>query len=95
MLHINRLKEGPPAINRLRFACTLRDQPAALNLTLESEQRLAIVPEGVPGVAPRTLTVQVQTPADLVGRQLSDRNRDPVFTASMAVAQVMAQSVLT
>jgi hypothetical protein len=31
---------------------------------------------------------------ELVGRQLSDRSRDPVFRESMAVAQVMAQSVL-
>jgi hypothetical protein len=93
-LRIHRLPEGPPAIRRVRIACTLQDQPAALNLTVENEQRLAITPEGVPGV-PRTLTVPPQTPADLVGRQLSDRNRDPVFTASMAVAQVMALSVLS
>jgi hypothetical protein len=30
----------------------------------------------------------------LIGRQLSDRERDPVFHESMAVAQVMARSLL-
>jgi glucose-6-phosphate dehydrogenase assembly protein OpcA len=92
-LRIRRLQTGPPAVQRVRLACVLTDQPAALNLSAESEQRLAITPEGVPGV-PRTLTVAPQSPAELVGRQLSDRSRDEVFTASMAVAQVMALSVL-
>jgi hypothetical protein len=38
--------------------------------------------------------VQPQPLADLVARQLSDRERDPVFHDSMAVAQVFARSVL-
>jgi hypothetical protein len=32
--------------------------------------------------------------AELVGRQLSDRERDPVFAESIATAQVLAQSLL-
>ena len=43
---------------------------------------------------PRTMTVPPHSPAELVGRQLSDRERDPVFRASMSVAQVMARSLL-
>ena len=45
-------------------------------------------------VAERTMTVREQPMADLVGRQLSDRERDPVFNESMAVAKVLAQSLL-
>jgi hypothetical protein len=45
-------------------------------------------------MAARTVTVQPQPLADLVARQLSDRDQDPVFHESMAVAQVLAQSVL-
>ena len=43
---------------------------------------------------PRTLMVQPQSPTDLIARQLSDRDRDPVFSESMAVAQTLAKSVL-
>jgi hypothetical protein len=34
------------------------------------------------------------TAAELIGRQLSDRERDPAFRESMAVAGGMAQSLL-
>ena len=40
------------------------------------------------------MTVPHQSPVDLVGRQLSDRERDEVFHQSIAVAGVMAQSLL-
>ena len=92
-VRIRRLEQGPAEIRRVRFACSIEAKPAALNLVVESEQRLAIVPEGIPG-EPRTLTLPPLTPAELIGRQLSDRERDPVFRESMAAAQVMAQSVL-
>jgi len=52
-----------------------------------------VVLEGVEG-APRTMTLPPVSAAELVGRQLSDRERDPVFHESMAVAGAMAQSVL-
>ena len=38
--------------------------------------------------------IQPQSPAELVGRQLSDRERDPVFTQSMGVAQELARSLM-
>jgi outer membrane receptor protein involved in Fe transport len=45
-------------------------------------------------LAPRTIADTSQSIAELVGRQLSDRERDPVFRQTMAVAQSLAQSVL-
>jgi len=92
-VRIRRLDQGPPEVRRVRIACKLGGQPGALNLVVEGPQRLAILLEGVEG-APRTLTMPPQTPAELVGRQLSDRESDPVFHESMAVAQRMAQSLL-
>jgi glucose-6-phosphate dehydrogenase assembly protein OpcA len=92
-VRIDRQKEGPPEVRRVRIACTLDGKPAALNATVEDERRLTVVPEGR-DVAPRTLAIQPQPLPELVARQLSDRERDPVFRESMAVAQVFAQSVL-
>jgi hypothetical protein len=47
-----------------------------------------------PPAPPRTLMVQPTSPTDLIARQLSDRDRDAVFSESMAVAQTLAKSVL-
>lgn len=93
-VRVHRLSEGPPEVRRLRIACRLEDRPGAMNLVAQSPQRLAIQLEGVEA-APRTLSVPPASAAELVGRQLNDRERDPVFRESMAVAQVMAQSLLT
>jgi glucose-6-phosphate dehydrogenase assembly protein OpcA len=93
-VRIRRLDSGPAEVRRIRLACTLDGQPAALNLVPEEGgRRLAIQLEGVEG-APRTMTVPPLSAAELIGRQLSDRERDPAFRESMAVAQGMAQSLL-
>jgi len=92
-VRLHRLGEGPSEVRRLRIACALTGKPNALAFEVQAADRLAVVPEG-DGAAPRTLTVQPQSLADLVARQLSDRERDPIFHDSMAVAQVFAQSVL-
>lgn len=93
-LRVRRLAEGPPEVRRLRIACTLEGKPAALNFTVEDEgRRLAVMPEGV-AAAPRTLTVPPQPLPELVARQLSDREHDPVFRESMAAAQALAQRIL-
>jgi glucose-6-phosphate dehydrogenase assembly protein OpcA len=92
-VRVRRLGEGPPEVRRLRIACKLEDRPGAMDLVAEGPQRLAIRLEGVEA-APRTLSVPPAAAAELVGRQLNDRERDPVFRESMAVAQVMAQSLL-
>jgi hypothetical protein len=80
-------------VRRVRVACTLDGKPCALNLVIEDGRRLAVLLEGIEA-APRTMTLPPSSAAELVGKQLSDRERDPVFHESMAVAQVMAQSVL-
>ncbi len=93
-IRIRRLDQGPPQIRRVRIACNVDGKPGALNLVAESDLRLAIHLEGM-DAAPRTVNVPQQTPAELIGRQLSDREPDPVFHQSMAVAQVFARSVLS
>lgn len=92
-VRVRRLEQGPAEIRRLRIACKLEGKPVTMNLVVESEIRLMILLEGV-DAAPRTITVPKRTPAELVGRQLSDREPDPVFRESMAVAQVFARTVL-
>jgi glucose-6-phosphate dehydrogenase assembly protein OpcA len=90
---LKRLESGPPEVRRVRIACKLGDCKGAINVTVESEVRLIQTLEGVEAM-PRTITVPPHTPAELVGRQLSDRERSAVFRDSMAVAQTMAQSLL-
>ncbi len=93
LVRVHRLEQGPATIHRVRIAYRVDDKPGAMNLTVEDSQRLILELEGVEA-APRTMSIPPQSPVDLIGRQLSDRSRDPVFRESMAVAQVMAQSVL-
>ena len=93
-VRVRRLSEGPPEVRRIHMTCTLDGKPAAMNLFVEPEgRRLAIQLEGVEA-APRTTAVPTLSAAELIGRQLSDRDRDPAFRESMAVAQGMAQSLL-
>jgi glucose-6-phosphate dehydrogenase assembly protein OpcA len=93
-LRLRRLEEGPPMLRQVRITSVVDSKMLALRFTAEEEgKRLAVVPEGT-GAAPRTVTVPPQPLAELVGRQLSDRERDPVFRSSMAVARVLAESVL-
>jgi glucose-6-phosphate dehydrogenase assembly protein OpcA len=92
-VRVRRLEQGPPEIRRVRIACKLMDRPGAIVLAVGDGQRLSMSLEGVEG-APRTLALPPHSAADLIGKQLSDRERDPVFRESMAVAQVMARSLL-
>jgi glucose-6-phosphate dehydrogenase assembly protein OpcA len=92
-VRVRRLEEGPPAVARVRIACRLDGKAGALNLFAEGGHRLVGALEGT-DAAPRTVTVPPQSDAELIARQLSDRERDPVFRESMAVAQVLAQSLL-
>jgi glucose-6-phosphate dehydrogenase assembly protein OpcA len=90
-VRIHRLAEGPAEVRRIRITCAPESTMGALTLVVEDEQRLAVLPEGN-HMAPRTLTIQPQPLAELVGRQLSDRARDPVFLESMALARIFAQA---
>jgi glucose-6-phosphate dehydrogenase assembly protein OpcA len=92
-IRIRRLDQGPPEIRRLRIATSLDGKQAAFEIVPEDGARLSIHLEGVAG-APRTVTLPGHRAAELIGRQLSDRERDPVFLESMRVARVMAKSVL-
>lgn len=92
-IRLRRLPEGPSEVRRLHLACTLDGKPVKLNIAYDGERRLTVVPEGI-DAAPRTMTVQPQPLAELIGRQLSDREHDPIFHESMAVARVFADSVV-
>jgi glucose-6-phosphate dehydrogenase assembly protein OpcA len=91
-VRVHRLADGPSEIRRVRIACAPGGVPGALAFSAEGG-RLTGMLEGV-AAEPRTMAVPERSLADLVGRQLSDRERDPVFYESMAVARVLAQSVL-
>jgi glucose-6-phosphate dehydrogenase assembly protein OpcA len=91
-VRIRRLPEGPTELRRVRIACQLQGKPGALNVVIQDDRRLAVVPEGIEA-APRTLTMRHESVAELICRQLSDREPDPVFRESAAIAQVFARSI--
>jgi glucose-6-phosphate dehydrogenase assembly protein OpcA len=93
-VRIRRLPEGPSEVLLLRIQCQLAETTGAVVIRLEDGRRLVAVQEGV-AAAPRSTNIQPQSPAELVGRQLSDRERDPVFTQSMGVAQELAKSLMS
>ncbi len=93
LVRIVRREEGPHEIQRIRMGFHIDGRDSLLDLFVQDGRRLAARVEGVEEAA-RTMTIPPQPPAELVGRQLSDRERDPVFRASMGVAQVMARSLL-
>ena len=88
-VRIRRLPEGPSEVRQIRLQCRLDEQAATLAFRPLDATRLEVVTEGV-AAAPRSVSVQPLSLAELVGRQLSDRERDPVFTESMATAQTLA-----
>jgi glucose-6-phosphate dehydrogenase assembly protein OpcA len=88
-VRICRMEDGLPVIYRMRIAGPNK----VLSFTVGSERRLAVFDEGTRS-APRTLSVQPTSLAELVGRELSDRDYDRVFRDSLEVARVLAQSVM-
>jgi len=92
-VRIKRHPEGPSEIRQVRLQCRIGDQPATLLFRPVDAIRLEVVTVGVAS-ASRTVSTQPLSFAELIGRQLSDRERDPVFTESMATAQTLAQSLL-
>jgi len=93
-LRIRRLAEGPPDVRHILIAYNLGGKPGALDFVVEDERRLAVTPQGG-DMSRRTITIQPQPLAEMVGRQLSDREPDPVFRESMGVAHLFAKSVLS
>jgi glucose-6-phosphate dehydrogenase assembly protein OpcA len=91
-VRVRRLPEGPPELRVVNLTHRAGGKENWLNIFIESQQRMAIELGG-DGTEPRTMTLPALSPAEVVGRQLSDRERDPVFRESMAVAQTMARMV--
>ena len=92
-VRVKRLPTGPSALARVRLTCTLAGKPVVLNFFAEDDSRLGISVEGT-DAAPRTVTIPPLTSAELIGRQLSDREPDLTFRQSMTGAQAMARSVV-
>lgn len=92
-LRIHRLAEGPPELRRVSLGLAVSGQLRALNVVYDPDSaRLAVEPEGLDATA-RTLAAKPLPLSELVGRQLTDRERDPVFVETMAIAQTLAQGV--
>ncbi len=92
-VRIRRLAEGPSEVRQVRLQCRFDGRPATLVFRPLDAAALEVVAEGIDS-EPRTLNIQPLSFAELVGRQLSDRERDPVFVESIATAQTLAQSLL-
>ena len=92
-IRIRRFADLPRGISRVNLACSLDGTPGSLELKCEGPRRLSITPMGI-DASPRTVAIPDASMVELLGRQLSDREADPVFRQSMAVAQSLAQSVL-
>jgi glucose-6-phosphate dehydrogenase assembly protein OpcA len=93
-LCLRRLGDRPSGIHLVRVSCAIDGVPRDLTVTpCEESRRLRIVLEGGDAAA-RTVTLTTPPLPELIGQQLSDRERDPVFRATMSVAQTLAQRVL-
>lgn len=93
LMRIRRMSTGPRGIHWVRINCSVNGVAGALNLSPVADRRLEIKPEGFPGGS-RTVTLTLQSPAELIAHQLSDRSRDPVFRSAMTVAQDLAIQVM-
>jgi glucose-6-phosphate dehydrogenase assembly protein OpcA len=92
-IHIRRQPAGLSRIHRMRISCRIGGKKGAFTLEVDPANRLAATPEGMSAAA-RTIIVPPQPLAEMVARQLSDRERDPVFRESMAVARVLARNLI-
>lgn len=93
-VRVRRREEGPPQIAQVRIGTRMDGKPVTLQITPEGTQRLSLLLEGIDSEA-RTVSVPPLSAIDLIGRQLSDRERDAAFRECMAVSQVMAQSIVS
>jgi len=94
IVRIQRLSEGPPRVTQVQVRWQQAGHARSVRMLYETPTRLAVVPEDQ-SCQRRTITVPEQSLGELVARQLSDRDHDPVFLESMAVAQVFAQTILS
>ena len=91
-LRIDRVPHGPPEIRKIRISCGFEGLGGVLDFTIE-ENRLSVARVGT-DEAPRTVALPSQRPGEILGRQLSDREPDPVFRQSMRVAQQLARHLV-
>ncbi|MFQ3592705.1 MAG: glucose-6-phosphate dehydrogenase assembly protein OpcA, partial [Gemmataceae bacterium] len=87
-VHIRRREQGPATVQCVRLGCL----PHPLIVSRESPQRLSVQHQHGDST-PRTVTVPALSMADMIGRQLNDRERDRRFCQAMRTAQAMAQAV--
>ena len=92
-LHMIRRPEGPPSIRLIRVACSGPNCADALSFKADDDQsRLSVTPESEETKA-RTVAQAPTGLAELVGRQLSDREPDPVFREAMKQAGLLARTL--
>lgn len=89
---VKRLPEGPPGVRRVRVEYREGGHPACTEIVADGEARIAVMP-ACSTASPRTVSVGHLPLADLLGRQLSDREHDPVFRQTMALAEVLARAI--
>lgn len=89
---VRRLDEGTPNVLTVRLHCSIDNQATVMTLGYAQPHRLGI---SLPGqdTETRTIAIPALSAAEIVGRQLSDRERDPAFRESMAVAKTLAESL--
>ena len=91
---IRRLADAPRGVRKVRVACHIEGAADALNVEPEDDDRRLSVDLENDDLAPRTVSTAPQPLAELVARQLSDRERDPVFRRTMTMAESLARGVL-
>jgi glucose-6-phosphate dehydrogenase assembly protein OpcA len=84
-----RLQPCPGQPLGLRWLRLAGSASQAIHVVQVDERRLGITAEGL-ALPPHTLSTPPQSLADLVGRQLSDRERDPIFRAAIQRARELA-----
>ena len=91
-LRIDRLATGPANIHSIRIARGFEGQDGVMRFTVE-DNRLSVTTIGR-DETPRTVALPSSRIGELLGRQLSDREPDPVFRQAMRVAQQLARHVV-
>lgn len=92
-VQIDRLTNCPAELQRVRVACLLDGRPGTLAFAPEGGCLLSVCRD-TPGCVPRTVSLTPEPLPVLVGRQLSDRERDPIARASLDVAGAMARCLV-
>jgi glucose-6-phosphate dehydrogenase assembly protein OpcA len=88
-----RLDDGPAEIRRIKMVGGPAENPVSLEFASEGDGRLSV--KSGSDEASRTVAVQPRNIADLIARQLTDREPDSAFLESMVVAQQLARRVVS